>query len=358
VKTSKPTRGRSPHTYSGAGVSISEGERLVRLIKSDVRATFSPSVLGDLGGFGGLFDARFRTMRAPVLVASTDGVGTKLLVAQRAGQHETVGQDLVNHCVNDIMACGARPLFFLDYYATGKLDGRVAAHVIRGIAQACRENDCALIGGETAEMPGMYRPGEYDLCGTIVGVVDRRDIIDGRRIRPGDLLVGLPSTGLHTNGYSLARKVLLGKIPLAKHVDELGCTLQEALLAVHRSYLPTVSTLQEHVRIHGLSHITGGGIVGNTRRILPPGLVLRVNWRAWRRPAIFALIQRRGNVPEPDMRRTFNLGIGYCLILARSSVPVALEILYDLGERPVVIGEVLHQPPRRGRRSSPARSPL
>ena len=237
-------RPRRAQTYTGAGVSISEGERLVRLIKGDVRATFTPRVLGDLGGFGGLFAARFGAMRSPVLVASTDGVGTKLLVAQRAGRHDTVGQDLVNHCVNDIMACGARPLFFLDYYATGKLDGRVAASVIRGMALACRENGCALIGGETAEMPGLYRPGEYDLCGTIVGVVDRRQIIDGRRIRPGDAVIGIPSTGLHTNGYSLARRVLLERVPLSRHVAELGSTLEDALLAVHRSYLPTVDALE------------------------------------------------------------------------------------------------------------------
>jgi phosphoribosylformylglycinamidine cyclo-ligase len=337
-------------------VSITEGERLVRLIKNDVRATFSASVLGDLGGFGGLFDARFRTLRSPVLVASTDGVGTKLLVAQRAGQHHTVGQDLVNHCVNDIMACGARPLFFLDYYATGKLLGRVAAAVIRGMAQACRENGCALIGGETAEMPGMYRPGEYDLCGTIVGVVDRREILDGGRIRAGDAILGLPSTGLHTNGYSLARSVLLGRIPLTKHVEELGCTLQDALLTVHRSYYTAVEALRSRIRLHGLSHITGGGIVGNTRRILPPGLRLRINWRAWRRPAIFSLIQRRGNVPEADMRRTFNLGIGYCIILAQRSLPAALDLLFDLGERPVVIGEVVPQAHRRPGHSLPARS--
>ena len=344
------THRRSSQTYSRAGVSISEGERLVSLIKRDVRATFTAAVLGDLGGFGGLFDARFRGMRSPVLVASTDGVGTKLLVAQRAGRHDTVGQDLVNHCVNDIMACGARPLFFLDYYATGKLDSRVAASVVRGMAVACSENGCALIGGETAEMPGMYRPGEYDLCGTIVGVVDRREIIDGRRIRAGDVVVGLPSTGLHTNGYSLARKVLLGRIPLERHLPELECTLAEALLAVHRSYYATIEVLRERVRIHGLSHITGGGIVGNTRRVLPAGLRLKINWRAWRRPAIFSLIQRRGSVPESDMRRTFNLGIGYCIILARSAVPAALEILYDLGERPAVIGEVWPSSvrPRRG----------
>jgi phosphoribosylformylglycinamidine cyclo-ligase len=327
-------------TYAQAGVNISEGDRFVELIKKPVRSTFTGEVLADLGGFGGLFAASFRGMRSPVLVSSVDGVGTKLLLAQAMSRHDTVGQDLVNHCVNDILTCGAKPLFFLDYFATGKLRAEVAASVIGGFVKACRENRCALIGGETAEMPGMYGENDYDLAGTIVGVVEKRRIVNGSRVRKTDLLIGLPSTGLHTNGYSLARAVLLREYPLDRHVEELGTTLGEALLAVHRSYLGIVSALLDRFSVHALAHITGGGIIGNTRRVLPPGLQLHVDWESWERPPIFHLIQRAGDVPEDDMRRTFNLGIGMIVIAPRNEADGLLSYLKRHKERPLLLGEV------------------
>jgi phosphoribosylformylglycinamidine cyclo-ligase len=329
-----------PITYAQAGVSISEGDRFVQEIKAHVRSTYRKEVLGDIGAFGGFFSAAFTGMKSPVLVSSVDGVGTKLLVAQMAGKHDTVGQDLVNHCVNDILACGARPLFFLDYFATGKLRVDVAAEVVRGFAKACRENGCALIGGETAEMPGMYGEQHYDLSGTIVGVVEKRRIIDGKSVRKGDILIGLPSTGLHTNGYSLARAVLLKEYTIDRHIDELGTTLGVALLAVHRSYLHVVTPILQRFPVHGLSHITGGGIVGNTIRVLPRGRKLSIDWEAWKRPPIFDLIQRIGEVPEDDMRRTFNLGIGLVMVVAPRAADTILAMLKRKKERAFIIGEV------------------
>jgi phosphoribosylformylglycinamidine cyclo-ligase len=280
-------------------------------------------------------------MRSPVLVSSVDGVGTKLIVAQAAGRHDTVGEDLVNHCVNDIAVCGATPLFFLDYFATGKLRVDVAADVIRGFAKACRENRCSLIGGETAEMPGMYGEDHYDLAGTIVGVVDRKSIVDGKKVRKGDVLIGLPSTGLHTNGYSLARAVLLRQHTLSDRIEELGTTLADALLAVHRSYLRPVQRLLRTGFVRGLAHITGGGIVGNTRRVLPSELTLAVDWDAWERPPLFRLIQRLGEVPEDDMRRTFNCGIGLIAIVARASADRVLREMRTMRERAFIVGEVV-----------------
>ncbi|MGB6033294.1 MAG: phosphoribosylformylglycinamidine cyclo-ligase [Bacteroidota bacterium] len=327
-------------TYTKAGVNISEGEKLVRRIKSSVRATHGVGALGDIGGFGGLFDARLWRMRSPVLVSSIDGVGTKLLVAQKAKRHGTVGEDLVNHCVNDILACGARPLFFLDYFATGKLDAEVGVEIIGGMARACRANRCALIGGETAEMPGLYSSTEYDLCGAIVGVVERRRILDGRNIKRGDLVIGLRSSGLHTNGYSLARKVLLRRCALNRYIDELGTTLADTLLAVHRSYFPVVWPMLQQFPVRAVSHITGGGIAGNTRRVIPSGRRLRIQWNAWEKPPIFQLIQRLGRVPEADMRRTFNLGIGLAIILPGKISGRVMSYLRERGEEPLIIGEV------------------
>jgi phosphoribosylformylglycinamidine cyclo-ligase len=330
-----------PVTYAGAGVRIAEADKLVRRIKRAVRATYSRSVLGDVGAFGAFFDARFPGYRSPVLVSSVDGVGTKLIVARQMNRHDTVGQDLVNHCVNDIAVCGAVPLYFMDYFAAGRLSAAVAGTVIGGFITACRENGCALIGGETAEMPGMYDEGEYDLAGTIVGVVEKRRIITGKRVRAGDVLVGLPSTGLHTNGYSLARRVLLARYSLTDRIPELGTTLGRALLAVHRSYLSTIRSLVAKFDVRALSHITGGGIVGNTLRVIPPGLTLRIAWDTWRRPAIFDLIKRSGPVPERDMRRTFNLGVGLVAILPRSELSAALRALHRRGEGAFPIGEVV-----------------
>lgn len=337
-----PTKGRKlPKTYRDAGVDIAKGDNLVEHIKGAVKSTFSRAVLGGVGSFGAFYDARFRGYRAPVLVSSVDGVGTKLKVAQMMGEHGTVGQDLVNHCVNDILVCGAKPLYFMDYFACGKLDLDVSKTVIDGFVKACRENNCSLIGGETAEMPGFYDEDEYDLAGTIVGVVEKKNIVDGKKIRRGDVLIGLPSSGLHTNGYSLARSVLLPKFRLDEHVEELGMSLGVALLAIHRSYLKVVSRLMKKFNVHGLSHITGGGIAGNTMRIVPKGLALSIDWSAWQRPAIFQLIQKVGAVPEDDMRRTFNLGVGLIVIVARKRADEVMRSLSHRGEKAFVVGEVV-----------------
>ena len=328
-------------TYKTAGVDIDAGEELVRRIKAGVRSTFTKNVLADIGMFGALYRASFKGVRNPVLVSSVDGVGTKLKVAFAMGRHKTVGQDLVNHCVNDILVCGARPLFFMDYFATGTLSPVVGEEVIQGFIKACKENGCSLIGGETAEMPGMYAPGEYDLSGTIVGVVDERKILSGKSIRKGDVLIGLPSTGLHTNGYSLARKVLLEHHSINEYFDDLGTTLGDALLSIHRSYFKSVYPLLTKNLIKGLSHITGGGIEGNTMRVIPKGLRLRIDWAAWQRPAIFRMIQSAGNVPEEDLRRALNLGIGFLLIAEPKKADKLLTALRRKREHPVVMGEVV-----------------
>ncbi|MFN3596501.1 MAG: phosphoribosylformylglycinamidine cyclo-ligase [Rubricoccaceae bacterium] len=328
-------------TYKDAGVDIDAGEEAVRRIKGLVRETFTPGVLTDIGAFGGLFALAKDHYREPVLVSSMDGVGTKLKVAQRVDRHDTVGECLVNHCVNDIAVCGARPLFFLDYFAAGTLRPAVFEDVVRGFARACRANGCALIGGETAEMPDLYRPGEYDLAGTIVGIVERDAIVDGRAIAPGDLLLGLPSTGLHTNGYSLARKVLFERFVAHDTPDALGGqTVAEALLAVHRSYLDAIQALLAEGLARGFAHVTGSGIEGNTRRILPEGLVPDVAWDAWGRPPIFRLIQEVGGVPEDDMRRTFNLGVGLVAVVPPESRARALAVLGALGEPAFEIGRI------------------
>ena len=327
-------------TYKEAGVDITAGENFVKRIKPLVRSTFSPRVLSDIGHFGAFFDARFAEYQHPVLVSSVDGVGTKLKIAGLMKKHDTVGQDLVNHCVNDIAVCGAVPLFFLDYFATGKLDADIAVDVVKGFSVACSENGCALVGGETAEMPGMYGGEDYDLAGCIVGVVDKDNIINGSRIQKGDILVGAASTGLHTNGYSLARKVLLDKYSVNSIISELGKPLGEALLAVHRSYFNTIQALMSHIDIRGLAHITGGGIEGNTSRIVPEGLKLQINWNTWPVPPLFTFIQRAGDVDAEDMRRTFNLGIGLVAIIAPKDVDRAMGIMIGNGEQAFVIGEV------------------
>lgn len=309
--------------YTSSGVSIEAGEALVDRIKPAVQRTKTPQVLSELGLFGGFYDASFPDYTHPILVSSTDGVGTKLKVAVMANKHTTVGQCLVNHCVNDILACGAVPLFFLDYFATGRLAADTAADVITGMAAACEANGCALLGGETAEMPSMYADGEYDVAGTIVGVVEKEQIINGKQIGIGDVLIGLPSTGLHTNGYSLARAALFPAYDVDAYVEELGTTIGEALLAVHRSYLSDIRPLLASGVLHGLSHITGGGIVGNTSRILQPGQSLQIDWSAWRVPPIFDIIQRAGDISIDEMRKVFNLGIGMIAVVpehAASSV--------------------------------------
>ncbi|MEJ5244512.1 MAG: phosphoribosylformylglycinamidine cyclo-ligase [Bacteroidota bacterium] len=325
-------------TYKASGVNIEAGEELVSRIKPLVKTTFNEKVLSEIGLFGGLYEAKFDGYSEPVLVASTDGVGTKLKVAFAANKHDTVGQCLVNHCVNDILACGAKPLFFLDYFATGRLEPSVAEQVISGFVKACRENSTALIGGETAEMPSIYADGEYDVSGTIVGVVDKSKIVNGSSVQSGDVLIGLPSNGLHTNGYSLARKVLFAKYKVDDYIEELGCSLGEELLKIHRSYLHVVHPLAEKGLVSGISHITGGGIVGNTSRVVRKPLELEIFWDSWQRPPIFQLIQKVGNVPEEEMRQVFNLGIGIILITSEQNAYSIMETLK--AENPVFIGRI------------------
>jgi phosphoribosylformylglycinamidine cyclo-ligase len=329
-------------TYKDAGVDIAAGAEMVRRIKPMVRETFIRGVLADIGAFGGFFELDVASYRRPVLVSSVDGVGTKLKVAFLENRHDTVGQDLVNHCVNDIAVCGARPLYFLDYFSTGHLLPDVAADVISGFATACKENGCALIGGETAEMPDLYQEGEYDLAGTIVGVVEKDDILNGDRVEEGDVLVGLPSTGLHTNGYSLARKVLLDRFDVGDRPEELGgLSIGNALLAIHRSYLDAISALTGEGLAHAFVHVTGGGLPGNTARVMPEGLTFSLDYGAWKRPAIFDLIGAMGNVPESDMRDTFNLGMGLVAIVPASGLARALDVWRAMGESPVEVGEVI-----------------
>ena len=328
-------------TYRDSGVDIDAGDELIRRIKPIVKDTFTPGVVSDIGAFGGFYEIDVSGYARPVLVSSMDGVGTKVKVASLVGRYDTVGQDLVNHCVNDIAVCGAKPLFFLDYYATGKLDPEVGESIVRGFARACAENHVALIGGETAEMPGLYAPNEYDLAGTIVGVVDRELIIDGSRVSEGDTLIGLPSTGLHTNGYSLAREVLLGNFAVDACPPELGGQrIGDVLLAIHRSYLEAIRVVLPSEGLHGLAHVTGGGIPGNIARVVQDGLRAAVDYSAWERPPVFRLIQEVGGVPEEDMRRTFNLGIGLIMVVSASEADDVMSRLVADGEQPILIGNV------------------
>jgi phosphoribosylformylglycinamidine cyclo-ligase len=328
-------------SYKSSGVDIEAGELTVQKIKGYAKSTFNKQVLTDIGLFGGFYELDLKNFKKPVLVSSVDGVGTKLKIAFEAKRHDTIGQDLVNHCVNDIAVCGARPLFFLDYYATGKLSPDTAAEVIKGFSIACKENGCALIGGETAEMPGFYQDGEYDLSGTIVGIVDKNNIIDGSRIKKGDLLLGFPSNGLHTNGFSLARKVLLSKYNLSQYIDQLGTTLEDELLRIHKSYLNIILKLTENDLVNGFSHITGGGIIGNTMRIIPDGLEIFIHWGNWELPPIFKLIQETGNISSEEMRKVFNLGIGLIAIIPKEKEAQAFHIIHDNKEHVLLIGEVV-----------------
>jgi phosphoribosylformylglycinamidine cyclo-ligase len=327
--------------YRDAGVDIDAASKAKASIKQLARKTFNARVLKDVGAFGGFFSIKGLS-RDAVLVSSVDGVGTKLKIAFALNRHSTVGVDLVNHCVNDIAVHGAAPLFFLDYLATGKMHPKVVTEVVQGLARACRSVGCALIGGETAEMPGFYPPNEYDLAGCIVGWVGRREIIDGSRIRPGDVIVGLPSTGLHTNGYSLARKVLLEKegIKLTEQVPELGRTLGEELLAPHRCYWKVVKPLLDEHLLEGLVHVTGGGITDNTPRILPAGTRAVVRLGSWPVLPIFNLIAHCGNVPQSDMLRTFNMGIGMLMIVAKRKLKRLTSLLARAREKYWTIGEI------------------
>jgi phosphoribosylformylglycinamidine cyclo-ligase len=337
-------------SYKDAGVNINESDRAVGEIRKMARATFTKGVLTEIGSFGGCFALpNSAKMKQPVLVSSVDGVGTKLKIAFATGRHDTIGEDLVNHCVNDIAVQGAKPLFFLDYLAVGRLDARVAAQVISGIARGCKANGCALIGGETAEMPGMYHDGEYDLAGTIVGVVEKSRMLTGAKVRNGDVLVALPSTGLHTNGYSLARKVLfdVAKLTPDSLIPGTGTRLADELLQVHRSYLKPIQSLLEKNLIAAAAHITGGGITDNLPRVLPKGLAAFIQTNLWQVPPLFEMIRSIGGVPEADWRRTFNLGVGMITVIPQKKLNEAMRLLNRMGAQPRIIGEVTLQ--RRGK---------
>ncbi len=329
-------------TYRESGVDIDAQDRALERVRELVRATYTDGVLSDQGAFGGMFVVP-KGLKEPVLTASADGVGTKLKVAFATGRHDTVGRDLVHHCINDILVQGARPLFFLDYLATGRLEPEVAAQVIGGVAGACADHGVALLGGETAEMPGLYADGEYDLAGFIVGVVERRRILDGSRVAAGDVLVGLPSSGLHTNGYSLARKVLFEQLGLRvdDRVDRLGRAVGDELLEVHRCYLEPVWPLLDKDRIHAMAHITGGGLTDNLPRVLPEGLRARVKVGAWDVPPVFRLLAEEGRIPEDDLWRTFNLGVGAVLVVPPKQLSKVFKVLRKSGCPGFPMGNVI-----------------
>ncbi len=328
-------------TYRDAGVDIDAGIEAVHRMKESVRKTFNSSVLTDVGAYGGMFKMGDE-FADPVLVSSIDGVGTKVKIAAAMDKHGTIGKDLVNHCVNDILVQGAKPLFFLDYFATAKLDPIVASDVVRGAAEACQEVGCVLIGGETAEMPGVYVEGEYDLAGCIVGAADRSKIVDGSKVMPGDAAIGLASSGLHTNGYSLARKVLLdvAELKLDQHVPEIGKVLGDELLEPHRCYFSSVWPVLSEYEIHAMAHITGGGFYDNVPRVLPEDCQIIFERRSWGVPPIFQFIQQVGGIADSEMYRTFNMGVGLVVIASRHRAVDLVNRFEELGERAWIIGEV------------------
>ncbi|MCB9249577.1 MAG: phosphoribosylformylglycinamidine cyclo-ligase [Ignavibacteriales bacterium] len=327
-------------SYKDSGVDIKAGEETVESIKSVVASTFNKNVLTGIGHFGALYELDLSGYKNPVLVSSVDGVGTKLKVAIDSGINNTVGQDLVNHCVNDIAVCGAKPLYFMDYMAFGKLDKNIAADIVKGFAKACKENQTALIGGETAEMPGLYAEKDYDLSGTIVGIVDKNKIVDGSKIKKGDILIGFESNGLHTNGYSLARKVLFEKYTLDENIEELNSNLKTELLKVHKSYLNVIQNLISKSEVKAFSHITGGGIIGNTKRVVPNELKIKIDWNSWKVPEVFNLIQKTGEIEDDEMRMVFNMGIGLIAIVDKNDVSNVEEICKKINENPIIIGEI------------------
>lgn len=331
-----------PIDYKSSGVNLGAADEALEKIKELVRSTRTANVVGDVGLFAGAFRLPPGEKKSPVLLASTDGVGTKLKVAFLANKYDTVGEDLVNHCVNDILANGADPLFFLDYYGCGRLDPDVQEQVISGFARACQANGVALLGGETAEMPGFYQENEFDLAGTIVGWADEGDLILGKNIEPGDVIVGLPSVGLHTNGYSLARRALFDNANMSLHsfVPELDCTLGEELLRVHPSYLEAVRLIREEVKVKGIAHITGGGIEGNLMRVVPEGCSLQIDYGSWDVPPIFALIEKYGPVEPDEMRRVFNMGVGLALVLSLDDASKISGQEFD-GWKVFMVGKVI-----------------
>ena len=328
---------RAKSAYAAAGVDIDSKMNGIASIKKMVKSTRTAGVLNEIGSFGGFFASPGKDK---ILVASTDGVGTKLKIAAMARRHDSVGQDIVNHCVNDILVQGATPLFFMDYVGIAKFEGWIFEQVVSGLCKACRENGCALLGGETAEMPGLYPPEEYDLVGTIVGVVDRKQVITGKSIRPGDVLIGLPSSGLHTNGYSLARKVIFDTAKLKPSATFPGTkkTVAEVLLAVHTSYLKPVTTLLKSVKVRGMAHITGGGFPDNVPRVLPKDVNAVFDRASWKVPEVFQFIQRVGKVDREEMYRVFNMGIGMVVVVRKQDVEKSLTILKKAGSKPVLIG--------------------
>lgn len=337
------TNKQTQSAYARAGVDIDAADEAVRRMKAHVATTRTPGVLSDIGAFGGLFAlSAMGKWDDPVLVSSIDSVGTKVLIATATGRHDTIGRDLVSHCVNDILVQGARPLFFLDYLGLGKVEPCVASDIVKGLADGCRAAGCALIGGETAELPGLYKPDEYDVAGCIVGIVERAKIVDGRGVKPGDVLLGLASDGLHTNGYSLARKVLLddAQMTLSAPISELGgVTLADALLWPHRCYAPSVLPILDLSNaVKAMAHITGGGLTDNIPRVLPPGGGVEIAVNSWPVPPLFCLIQARGTIADTEMRRVFNLGIGFVLIVAPEDAEDVARRLTDAGERVFRIG--------------------
>jgi len=329
------------NSYKDSGVDLEAGEETIDNIKETVKSTFNENVLTGIGHFGAFYQLDLTQYKIPVLVSSVDGVGTKLKIAIDSGVHNTVGQDLVNHCINDIAVCGAKPLYFMDYMAFGKLNPKVASNIVSGFATACRENNVALIGGETAEMPGLYQEKDYDLSGTIVGIVDKNKIIDGSNISKGDILVGFRSNGLHTNGYSLARKVLLSKFNLDENIKILNNDLKTELLKVHKSYLDLIQKLISKIDIKAFSHITGGGIIGNTKRVVPKDCGIDINWSIWEVPPIFQLIQETGNISDSEMRKVFNMGIGLIAIIDPNDLKMLTSITSSLKDEATVIGKII-----------------
>lgn len=333
-----------PLTYKAAGVNIKKGDKLVDLIKPLAHSTFKQDVLNDIGSFGAFFKLNTSKYKNPILVSGTDGVGTKLKIAFMLNKHDSVGIDLVAMSVNDILTSGAKPLFFLDYFATGKLSAKKAADVIKGIAYGCKMADCSLIGGETAEMPGFYSAGEYDLAGFAVGIVDKKAIIDGSKIKNGDIVIGLSSNGLHSNGYSLVRKLFfdIKKYSVRKKMKELGCSIGEELLKPTRIYVKNILKIINGFNVKGTAHITGGGITENLARILPDGKGLKavIEKGSWHPQSIFNLIQTEGNLPEDEMYRTFNMGVGFIIIVNKADVQGIIKKLKNLGEKAFVIGRI------------------
>ncbi len=330
-------------TYKSAGVDVNEGQRAVKLMKEHVKSTFNKNVLTDLGSFGGLFSLDIKEYKEPVLVSGTDGVGTKLKLAFMMDKHDTIGQDCVAMCVNDILCQGAKPLFFLDYIATGKLVGEKTAQIVGGIAEGCRLSQCALIGGETAEMPGLYNESEYDLAGFAVGIVDKSNIITGENIKPGDIILGLPSSGIHSNGYSLVRKLFFEILNMKStdYIEELESTLGEELLKPTKIYTKPILDLIKNIKVKGIAHITGGGFYENIPRILAENIDAKIDTNAWEIPPVFRLMQEKGNISTEEMFSTFNMGIGMVVVVSKDDVQNSLEILKTQGENVKIIGQIV-----------------